>query len=780
MLVPPTLHLFWGGPPSHYGMIHVQRGPAVVPFFTSSQGGQEPSMSRWSAELPATPGGLPDRSSVPSAAEVEMRELEREITRNLPISLLLGEVVGRVCSLTHADGVAVAVRDQSGVICRASTGDAPEVGSRLRPDSALTRECFESGQVVICEDTETDHRVRSSTAQSLRLRSAVVVPLEVSGSILGVIEILSSRPFAFDTTHIAGLRRIAELLAPALAAAPAQPEGPKESVFAPAPAPVHAEEPKSRLRLLLVAGAFLLLLSLLLFFAVPLYKPARAPSAQVIPSASAPGKSSDQSGEQRTAQAEAAEAQNLTNPNRALRPGLPPSMESLPGSAGSPQPSAGTASVAPEKPATTESPATEIALPSVPALVIQGAPPGAQIFVDDRLVSSINSDGQARISTLAPGQHSVRLKLDGWDYSQGIEVQRNQTATVTAKLEPFEPPTLSASVKPPILAVAAAVPAPVTSRRTSPPDFLLDRTLKGHSGWVTAVAFNPDGRRLASGSWDQSVKSWEVSTGEQLSTIGSKMKEVQAIAFSRDGRWLATENSANTVSLRDASTGQEIRTLSSDKPLGIWKSNFVYSIAFSPDGQWLASGIDDKTVRLWDVKTGRKVRDLTALRRPVIYVAFSPDGRLLASGDDDKTITISDVASGEEVEKLSGHKKSICAVAFSPNGRWLASASADKTVKLWDVGTGREIYTLTGHGGVVTSIAFSPDGRWLVSGSWDKTIKVWEVDTGREVQTLAGHDRPVYSVAFDSRGQWLASGSEDNTIKLWRLAEAADRSRLRR
>jgi WD40 repeat protein len=737
-------------------------------------------MSRWSAELPTTPGNLQDRSSAPSTAEAEMRELERKITSNQPISVLLGEVVGRVCSLTHADGAAVAVRDQSGITCRASTGDAPEVGSRLAPDSALTRECFESGQVVVCEDTETDYRVRSSTGQSLRLRSAVVVPLEISGLILGVIEILSSRPFAFDTTHIAGLRRIAQLLAPVLAPASAQPEGSKGTVLAPVPPPFEPEERKPRVRALLVAGASLLLLSLLLFFAVPLYRPARAPSAQAIPSASAPGKSSERPREQRTGQAEAVEGHSLTNPNRALGPGLPPSTGSLPASADSPQPSAGATSGPPEQPVTIESPATEIALPAVPALVIQGAPPGAQIFVDDRLVSSIGSDGQAKISTLAPGQHSVRLKLDAWDYSQGIEVEANQTSTVTAKLEPFELPTLSASVKAPILAVAPALPASATSTRTSPPDFLLDRTLKGHSGWVTAVAFNPDGRRLASGSWDESVKFWEVSTGEQLSTIASKMKEVQALAFSRDGRWLATENSSNTVSLRDATTGREIRTLSSDKPLGAWKSNWVYSIAFSPDGQWLASGIDDKTVRLWDVKTGGKVRDLTADRRPVIYVAFSPDGRLLASGDDDKTITISDVASGKEVHKLSGHKKSICAVAFSPNGRWLASASADKTVKLWDVGTGREVHTLNGHGGVVTSIAFSPDGRWLVSGSWDKTIKVWEVDTGREVQTLTGHDRPVYSVAFDSRGQWVASGSEDSTIKLWRLAEAADQRRLRR
>ncbi len=165
----------------------------------------------------ATPGAefttlrrkVPRTPSLQGAAEAGLQELEKEITsnRDRPISDLLMEVVERIGSLTGADGAAIAVSDQWGVICRASVGQAPEVGSRLRPDSALTRECFETGQIVVCEDTETDYRVRRSTAKSLRLRSAVVVPLQTQGSVLGVIEILSSRPSAFSTTHVTGQYR---------------------------------------------------------------------------------------------------------------------------------------------------------------------------------------------------------------------------------------------------------------------------------------------------------------------------------------------------------------------------------------------------------------------------------------------------------------------------------------------------------------------------------------------------------------------------------------------
>ena len=214
---------------------------------------------------------------------------------------------------------------------------------------------------------------------------------------------------------------------------------------------------------------------------------------------------------------------------------------------------------------------------------------------------------------------------------------------------------------------------------------------------------------LVSGSWDRSVKFWEVSTGEQLSAVAGKMKEVQALAFSRDGQLLATENSSNTATLRDPTTGQEIRVFPSDKPLGVLGSNWVYSIAFSPDGQWLASGVDDKTVRLWDVKTGQKVRDLAGFRRQVIYIAFSPDGRLLATGDDEKTISIWDPV---PVEK----KYTNSAVTRSRSTRWPSvrtgvgspPPAADKTVKLWDHDLGHEVRTLAGHGNSVTSLAFSP------------------------------------------------------------------------
>src|SRR6202011_5182248 len=150
----------------------------------------------------------------------------------------------------------------------------------------------------------------------------------------------------------------------------------------------------------------------------------------------------------------------------------------------------------------------------------------------------------------------------------------------------LEAPELAA--KTPVPELAPSVTAAIEPAAISRPDFVLNHTLKGHSGWVTGVAFSSDGRRLASGSWDQTVKLWDVPTGKELNVVGSKMKEVQALAFSRDGHWLAVENSNDTVTLWDATTETEIHTLPSNKPLRPLGKNWVYSIAFSPDGRWLA------------------------------------------------------------------------------------------------------------------------------------------------------------------------------------------------
>ncbi len=289
------------------------------------------------------------------------------------------------------------------------------------------------------------------------------------------------------------------------------------------------------------------------------------------------------------------------------------------------------------------------------------------------------------------------------------------------------------------------------------------QTLSGHSSWVLSVAWSSDGKTLASGSDDNTIKLWDVATGKLLQTLSGHSSSVYSVAWSSDGKTLASGSYDNTIKLWDVATGKLLQTLSGH-------SSWVLSVAWSSDGKTLASGSYDNTIKLWDVATGKLLQTLSGHSSWVLSVAWSSDGKTLASGSDDKTIKLWDVATGKLLQTLSGHSSSVYSVAWSSDGKTLASGSYDNTIKLWDVATGKLLQTLSGHSSSVLSVAWSSDGKTLASGSYDKTIKLWDVATGKLLQTLSGHSSRVLSVAWSSDGKTLASGSDDKTIKLWDVA----------
>ncbi|MGI2906587.1 AAA-like domain-containing protein [Tolypothrix sp. VBCCA 56010] len=285
-------------------------------------------------------------------------------------------------------------------------------------------------------------------------------------------------------------------------------------------------------------------------------------------------------------------------------------------------------------------------------------------------------------------------------------------------------------------------------------------SLEEHSSSVTSVAFSPDGKILASGSSDKTIKLWDTATGKVIRTLTGHTDSVRSVAFSPDGKILASGSSDKTIKLWNINTGKEIRTLTGH-------SELVSSVAFSPDGKILASGSYDKTIKLWNINTGKLIRTLTGHFELVSSVAFSPDGKTLASGSSDKTIKLWNTTTGKQIRTLTVSSFRVRSVAFSPDGKTLASGSSDGDIKLWDTSTGKVIRTIKANSSFVLSVAFSPEGKILASRSNDKTIKLWDINTGKLIRTLAGHSELVSSVAFSPDGKTLASASGDSTIKLW-------------
>lgn len=307
-----------------------------------------------------------------------------------------------------------------------------------------------------------------------------------------------------------------------------------------------------------------------------------------------------------------------------------------------------------------------------------------------------------------------------------------------------------------------------------------------HSSVVTSVAFAPDGRTLASGSWDGTIKLWSVQ-GNQLKlkrTLRGDWDEVEAVAFTPDGGAVAGLGTGFDGAPFGAVTLWPLEGRRG-RPL-VREGGKLDAIAFSPDGLTLATASGDShSVTLRDVASGREREVLAGRQAPTWSVAFSPDGKRLAAasgsvpamarpGGDRPVgeVRLWDLAGGGARPRASlvGHDCGAIAVAFSPDGASIASGGFDRTVKLWGVASGALRATLVGHEGWIATVAFSPDGNILASGSHDQTIKIWDALTGLELATLRGHSGNVYTVAFAPDGERLASGSLDGTVRLWDVA----------
>jgi len=285
----------------------------------------------------------------------------------------------------------------------------------------------------------------------------------------------------------------------------------------------------------------------------------------------------------------------------------------------------------------------------------------------------------------------------------------------------------------------------------------------GHPQGIRAMAFAPDGRRLATGGAD-GVVLWEVGRGVEKELRADPSWAVISITFAPDGATLAVGDLDSAVTLWDVATGQRRAILRGH-------TGPVRSLAFAPDGRILATGSDDQSIRLWDLGSRDVTTVLLGHRRPVRALGFAPDGRTLASGCAGGLVQLWDVdhdGRGRERPGRRSHSREVWCLAFSPDGSLLASGSVKGRLKLWDVATGLEWAMPDTEDHFTQGVGFSRDGRTLITARATGIIQHRDLAGRRRIAMLESNTES-HCAAISGDARFVASGGSDAVVRVWDL-----------
>jgi eukaryotic-like serine/threonine-protein kinase len=414
----------------------------------------------------------------------------------------------------------------------------------------------------------------------------------------------------------------------------------------------------------------------------------------------------------------------------------------------------------PKKPASTTQPAPEVA-PTSPSPAHPVAPEKGRewpvVPTTDVVVKSAATPTSGTISPPPVPGPLHTIASTPWLHTP------TEAPAISLSPRPAAPPPRRISRRTILVGLAGAVVAAggggitwwVLAASPRPP-----YTYHGHSGVVNAVAWSPDGTRIASAGADNTVQVWNATDGSHVYTYHNHSNAVNSVAWSLDGTRIASGAWDSTVQVWNAADGSHVYIYPGH-------STVVEAVAWSPDGTRIASGSWDNTVQVWNAADGSHVYTYRGHINAVRAVAWSHNSTRIASAGYDQTVQVWNAADGSNVYTYHGHIDVVNGVAWSPDSTRIASANVDSAVQVWNAADGSHVYTYHGHSSVVEAVAWSPDGTRIASASLDKTVQVWNAADGSHIYIYHGHSDTVNAVAWSPDGTHIASASSDKTVQVW-------------